>query len=98
RGLRFPGIISHGAPPGGGTTDYAVEIFFEALRHQHYTCFPRPDARRDMMYMPDAVKAAIEVMLADPERLAHRNSFNVTAMNFTPPELAGGKRETTPAL
>ncbi|HEY4595490.1 MAG TPA: L-threonine 3-dehydrogenase [Thermoanaerobaculia bacterium] len=87
RGVRFPGIISYGAPPGGGTTDYAVEIFWEAIRHQHYTCFLKPDTRLDMMYMPDAVKAAIDVMEADPARLVHRNSFNVTGMNFTPREL-----------
>lgn len=88
RGVRYPGIISYGAPPGGGTTDYAVEIFYEAIRHQHYTCFLKPDTRLDMMYMPDAVKAAIGVMEADGDRLAHRNSFNVTGMNFTPKELA----------
>jgi nucleoside-diphosphate-sugar epimerase len=87
RGVRYPGIISHGAPPGGGTTDYAVEIFYEAIRHQHYTCFLKPDTRLDMMYMPDAIKAAIDVMEADPARLVHRNAFNVTAMNFTPKEL-----------
>ena len=87
RGVRFPGIISYGAPPGGGTTDYAVEIFWEAIRHKQYTCFLKPDTRLDMMYMPDAVKAAIDVMEAEPERLVHRNSFNVTGMNFTPREL-----------
>ncbi len=87
RGVRFPGIISYGAPPGGGTTDYAVEIFWEAIRHNHYTCFLKPDTRLDMMYMPDAVKAAIDVMEADPTRLVHRNAFNVTGMNFTPREL-----------
>jgi nucleoside-diphosphate-sugar epimerase len=96
RGVRFPGIISHVAPPGGGTTDYAVEIFYEAIRHQHYTCFLRPDTRLDMMYMPDAVKAAIDVMAADPARLAHRNAFNVTAMNFTPERLAEEIRKHIP--
>jgi len=88
RGLRFPGIISHGAPPGGGTTDYAVDIFYEAIRHGRYTCFLSRDTRLDMMYMPDCIKAAIDLMEADPERLEHRNAFNVTAMNFTPDELA----------
>jgi nucleoside-diphosphate-sugar epimerase len=87
RGVRYPGIISYGAPPGGGTTDYAVEIFYEAIRHRHYTCFLKPDTRLDMMYMPDAVEAAIGVMEADAGRLVHRNSFNVTGMNFTPKEL-----------
>jgi nucleoside-diphosphate-sugar epimerase len=96
RGLRFPGIISYGAPPGGGTTDYAVEIFYEAIRHRHYTCFLRRDTCLDMMYMPDAVKAAIDVMEADPARLVHRNAFNVTAMNFTPEILAEEIREHLP--
>jgi nucleoside-diphosphate-sugar epimerase len=88
RGLRFPGLISYGAPPGGGTTDYAVEIFHAAIRHSRYTCFLRPDTRLDMMYMPDAVKALIDLMEADPARLVHRNAFNITAMNFTPREIA----------
>jgi nucleoside-diphosphate-sugar epimerase len=96
RGLRFPGLISHGAPPGGGTTDYAVEIFYEAIRHRHYTCFLEPDTRLDMMYMPDAMKASIEVMEVDPSRLVHRNAFNVTAMNFTPEELAAEIRKHIP--
>lgn len=96
RGVRFPGIISHGAPPGGGTTDYAVEIFYEAIRHKHYTCFLKPDTRLDMMFMPDAVKATIDVMEADAERLVHRNAFNVTAMNFTPEELAAEIRKHIP--
>ena len=98
RGVRFPGLISHGAPPGGGTTDYAVEIFHEAIRHHHYTCFLEPDTRLDMMYMPDAIKAAIDVMEADPARLVHRNAFNVTAMNFTPEELAAEIRKHIPEL
>lgn len=96
RGVRFPGLISWGAPPGGGTTDYAVEIFYDAIRHQRYTCFLEPDTRLDMMYMPDAVKAVIGVMEADPARLVHRNSFNVTAMNFTPEELAAELRRHIP--
>jgi nucleoside-diphosphate-sugar epimerase len=98
RGVRFPGLISYGAPPGGGTTDYAVEIFYEAIRHRHYTCFLEPDTRLDMMYMPDAIKACIDVMEADPARLAHRNAFNVTAMNFTPEELAAAIRKHIPDL
>ena len=96
RGVRFPGLISYGAPPGGGTTDYAVEIFHEAIRHKHYTCFLEPDTRLDMMYMPDAIKAAIDVMEADPAKLVHRNAFNVTAMNFTPEELADAIRRHIP--
>jgi len=88
RGLRYPGLISHVAPPGGGTTDYAVHIFHDALEHGHYTCFLRADTQLDMMYMPDAIRASIEVMEADPARLRHRNAFNVTAMQFTPAVLA----------
>lgn len=96
RGVRFPGLISYGAPPGGGTTDYAVEIFYEAIKHRHYTCFLEADSRLDMMYMPDAIKASIEVMEADPAKLVHRNAFNVTAMNFTPEELAAAIRRHIP--
>ena len=98
RGVRYPGIISHGAPPGGGTTDYAVEIFYAAVRHHHYTCFLAPGTRLDMMYMPDAIKAAVDIMEADPSRLVHRNAFNVTAMNFTPEELAAEIRRHIPEL
>jgi nucleoside-diphosphate-sugar epimerase len=88
RGVRFPGLISYVAPPGGGTTDYAVEIFYEAIHHQSYTCFLESDTCLDMMYMPDALKAAMDLMEADPAQLEHRNSFNITAMNFTPDQLA----------
>ena len=96
RGLRFPGLISYVAPPGGGTTDYAVDIFYQAVRYRHYSCFLRPDSRLDMMYMPDAVQAMIQLMEADPDRLVHRNAFNVTAMNFTPEELAAEIRKHIP--
>ncbi len=88
RGLRLPGLISHVAPAGGGTTDYAVEIFYQAIRYRHYTCFLRPDTALDMMYMPDALRAILELMSAGPARLIHRNAFNITAMNFTPQRLA----------
>ena len=98
RGVRFPGIISWVAPPGGGTTDYAVEIFYQAIRYQHFTCFLEPDTRLDMMYMPDAVKAVIDVMEANPARLKHRNAFNITAMNFTPDELAAEIRRHIPSF
>ena len=96
RGLRLPGLISYVAPPGGGTTDYAVEIFYQAIRYQHYRCFLREDSCMDMMYMPDAVRAMIEVMEADASRLVHRNSFNVTAMSFTPETLAEEIRKHIP--
>ena len=92
RGLRFPGLISHVAPPGGGTTDYAVEIFYQAVRYRHFTCWLAPDTRLEMMYMPDAIRAVMEVMEADPARLTHRNAFNIAAMNFTPAELAAAIR------
>lgn len=96
RGVRFPGLISWVAPPGGGTTDYAVEIFYQAIRYRHYRCFLEPDTRLDMMYMPDAIKACVDVMAADPARLVHRNAFNITAMNFTPEELAAAIRKYLP--
>ena len=96
RGLRYPGLISYVTPPGGGTTDYAVEIFYHALRDGRYSCFLAPDTRLDMMYMPDATRAAIELMAADPAALTHRNAFNVTAMNVTPAELAEAIRVHIP--
>jgi nucleoside-diphosphate-sugar epimerase len=98
RGLRLPGLISYVAPPGGGTTDWAVDIFHQALRHGRYTCFLRADARLDMMYMPDAIRAMIEVMQADPEKLVHRNAFNVTAMQLTPAALADEIRRHVPGF
>ncbi len=88
RGVRFPGLISHATEPGGGTTDYAVDVFRSAVECGAYSCFLRPDTQLDMMYMPDAVRAAIELMQADPDRLAHRNAYNVTAMQLTPRALA----------
>jgi nucleoside-diphosphate-sugar epimerase len=96
RGLRLPGLVSHVAPPGGGTTDYAVEIFHQAIRYRHYVCFLRSDTCLDMMYMPDAIRAAIELMEADPARLVHRNAFNLSAMSFTPAELAEAIRRHLP--
>ncbi len=88
RGLRYPGLISNKALPGGGTTDYAVDIFYAAVKNRHYDCFLRADTQLDMMYMPDAVSAAIALMEADSDKLNHRNAFNVTAMSFTPAQLA----------
>jgi len=96
RGVRYPGLISHGAPPGGGTTDWAVDIFYHAVQEGRYTCFLGPDTQLDMMYMPDAINAAIEVMEADPDRLVHRNAFNVTAMQLTPVTLAAEIRRHLP--
>jgi nucleoside-diphosphate-sugar epimerase len=88
RGVRFPGIISNVAPPGGGTTDYAVEIYYEAVRRKAYTCPLRAGTFLDMMYMPDALHAAIGLMEADPGRLHHRNAYNVSAMSFDPEMIA----------
>lgn len=96
RGVRFPGLISYVAEPGGGTTDYAVAIFFEAIKHGKYTCYLREDSSLDMMYMPDAVQAMIQLMEADASRLVHRNAFNVTAMNFTPEKLTAEIRRYIP--
>ncbi|HEX7051177.1 MAG TPA: L-threonine 3-dehydrogenase [Longimicrobiales bacterium] len=96
RGVRYPGLISFVAPPGGGTTDYAVDIFYQALETRRYASFLSADTRLDMMYMPDAIRAAIELMEADPARLRHRNAFNVTAMQLTPAMLADAIRRRIP--
>jgi nucleoside-diphosphate-sugar epimerase len=98
RGLRFPGLISYLTPPGGGTTDYAVAIFYEAILHGHYTCFLRADTQLDMMYMPDALRAIVGVMEADPKRLLHRNAFNITALQFTPAQLAAEIQKRMPSF
>ena len=84
RAVRFPGIISNVTPPGGGTTDYAVDIYYSAVRRQKFVCPIKPGTLMDMMYMPDALNAAISLMEADPARLIHRNAFNITAMSFAP--------------
>jgi nucleoside-diphosphate-sugar epimerase len=88
RGVRFPGLISYGTAPGGGTTDWAVDIFYQAVDHGSYTCFLGPDTQLDMMYMPDAIDALVGIMEADASRLVHRNAFNITAMQLTPDRLA----------
>ena len=98
RGVRYPGLISWVTEPGGGTTDYAVEIFYEAIRKGSYTCFLRPDAQLDMMYMPDAIKASIGVMEANPSRLVNRNAFNIAAMQFTPEQLAAAIQKHIPGF
>lgn len=98
RGVRYPGLISYSAPPGGGTTDYAVEIFHKAVEDGRYTCFLEADTQLDMMYMPDAVRAAMELMEADGGALKHRNAFNVTAMQLTPERLAGEIRRHLPGF
>ena len=87
RGLRYPGIISNETLPGGGTTDYAVEIYYEAIKKKKYTCFLKQGTKLDMMYMPDALEGAIKLMETDTSRLKHRNAFNVTAMSFAPEDI-----------
>jgi nucleoside-diphosphate-sugar epimerase len=96
RGVRYPGLISYQTPPTGGTTDYAVHIFYEAIKNRRYECFLAEGTRLDMMYMPDAIKAAIDLMEADSARLIHRNSFNVTAMSFAPEQLAAAIQQRIP--
>lgn len=96
RGVRFPGLISYVAPPGGGTTDYAVEIYYEAIKNRRYTCYIAQGTYMDMMYMPDALNAIVHLMEADPERLIHRNAFNVTAMSFAPEDVAAAIRKHIP--
>ena len=96
RGLRYPGIISYVTLPGGGTTDYAVQIFYEAIKHRRYTCFLKQGTKLDMMYMPDAIKGAIAIMEADSNKLKHRNAFNVSAMSFAPEDIAAEVKKLIP--
>jgi len=96
RSVRYPGIISNVTPPGGGTTDYAVEIFYAAVKEKKFTCPISSKTFLDMMYMPDALEAAIQLMEVDPPRLKHRNSFNVTAMSFCPEMIAAEIRRHIP--
>lgn len=96
RGVRFPGLISYKTLPGGGTTDYAVHIYYEALKNKKYTSFIDKGTKMDMMYMPDAINAITSLMEADGSKLIHRNAFNVTAMSFEPEELAASIRKLIP--
>ncbi|MCB4409941.1 L-threonine 3-dehydrogenase [Latilactobacillus sakei] len=96
RGVRFPGLISYKTLPGGGTTDYAVDIYYEALRKGHYESFIKEGTYMDMMYMPDAIGAIIKLMNADPERLIHRNAFNITAMSFEPEQIKAAIQKELP--
>ncbi|VVC03690.1 L-arabinose 1-dehydrogenase (NAD(P)(+)) [Candidatus Burarchaeum australiense] len=96
RGVRFPGIISNVAQPGGGTTDYAVDIFYYAVKHKPYTCFLKPDSTLPMMYMPDALKAIMQLAEADGSKLKHRTDFNLSAFSFSPAELAAAIKAELP--
>ncbi|EFD05762.1 NAD-dependent epimerase/dehydratase family protein [Peptostreptococcus anaerobius] len=87
RGVRFPGLISHKTLPGGGTTDYAVHIYYEAIKNKHYTSFIDKGTYMDMMYMPDAIDSIIKLMEADPDKLIDRNAFNVSSMSFEPEDI-----------
>jgi nucleoside-diphosphate-sugar epimerase len=98
RSVRFPGLISYVTPPGGGTTDYAVEIYYEAVKNGKYTSYIDKGTYMDMMYMPDALNAIINLMEADPSKLIHRNSFNVTAMSFAPEEIAAEIAKVIPGF
>ncbi len=96
RSVRFPGLISYVAPPGGGTTDYAVDIYYYAVNGEKFKCPLKPGTLMDMMYMPDALRAAVEIMEADPTRLKHRNSFNIASMSFDPEEIYAKIKEYIP--
>lgn len=96
RGVRFPGLISNVAKPGGGTTDYAVEIYYKALEEGKYTSYIAEGTYMDMMYMPDALQAIVDLMEADPAKLIHRNAFNVTAMSFEPSQIAASIQKVMP--
>ena len=98
RGVRYPGIISNVTLPGGGTTDYAVEIYYEAIKKKKYTCYIAKGTYLDMMYMPDAINACVDLMEADPSKLKHRNAFNVTAMSFDPEIIAAEIRKHIPGF
>ena len=96
RGVRFPGLISYKTLPGGGTTDYAVDIYYEALKSKKYTSYIDKGTYMDMMYMPDAINSIIKLLEADPSTLKHRNSFNISAMSFAPEEIAASIRKYIP--
>ncbi len=96
RAVRFPGLISNVTLPGGGTTDYAVDIYYSAVRGEKFICPIKPGTFMDMMYMPDALNGAIKLMEADPSRLIHRNAFNIASMSFDPEAIFNAIREEIP--
>ncbi|EPM8050250.1 L-threonine 3-dehydrogenase [Enterococcus hirae] len=96
RGVRFPGLISYKTLPGGGTTDYAVDIYYSAIKEGKYTCFIDRGTAMDMMYIPDAIEAIVQLMNADPKNLVHRNAFNISAMSFEPEEIKASIKKVFP--
>ena len=96
RGVRFPGLISYKTLLGGGTTDYAVDIYYSAIKEGKYTCFIDRGTAMDMMYMPDAIEAIVQLMNADPKNLVHRNAFNISAMSFEPEEIKASIKKVFP--
>lgn len=98
RAVRFPGIISNVTPPGGGTTDYAVEIYYYAVRGEKFVCPIKEGTLMDMMYMPDALNAAVMLMEADPTKLIHRNAFNIASMSFAPETIYAAIRKYKPTF
>lgn len=96
RSLRYPGLISYKSAPGGGTTDYAIEIFQEALEEKKYTCFLKKDTYLPMMYMPDAIRGTIELMEAPADKISIRTSYNLSSMSFSPEQLAGEIKKYVP--
>jgi len=98
RGVRYPGVISSQTLPGGGTTDYAVEMFYDALKHRTYTCFLEKDTVLPMMYMPDCIRAALMLMEAPFDALEHHADFNLAALSFSPRELAAEIRKHIPGF
>lgn len=98
RSLRYPGIISYQSLPGGGTTDYAVEIFHYAVKDEHYTCYLKEDTRLPMMYMSDAIRATLNLMEAPSERINERGSYNLSGMDFTPKELVAEIQKSIPSF
>lgn len=98
RSVRFPGLISYVTPPGGGTTDYAVDIYYSAAKGEKFVCPIAEGTYMDMMYMPDALRAAVEIMEADPSELVHRNSFNIASMSFEPNTIYQNIRKYLPGF
>ncbi len=98
RGVRFPGLISYKTLPGGGTTDYAVDIYYQAVQHARYTGYIAAGTYMDMMYIPDAIDGMIQIMEADPSKLKHRCCFNITSLSFEPEQIAASIRQRIPSF